>query len=501
MHLKTSLLIPIACCGVSLAQVSLPAPSSISVEEIVKQSNERRAQALEALAQGIVRVEAQNRVTDTGTGMVVSCSPERILILTALHVVKDATSVDVVFYADRSTHVPARILPSRSDLLDLAVLEVTPGPNSRLPHDIQPYHFVVSSTIQPGEDIFTANGEWVPVRNSVTRLNHDGDAQKFEYTNVSVGRGFSGGPIFDQYGNVIGMHDELTGGGNGGGNFAVGIKIDSALQTLEALDYTVPKADSKLLSQVGLGAGAPDVSRGNTPATGTEQRSLNAATSDMEHYTAAVMSRDPDRMEAEADKISNPSLANSVRTLAARLRTSASGAVPSVGTPAGQADIKSAAARNNRNRLWLQAESVLNQRNYTKALPLFQQLAESGDSESMATLGNLYYNGWGAAQNYAEAARWFQKAAEQGETRVMSTLALMYASGRGVPQNDALALQWNRKAAEVGDPIAMLGLGAFYENGRGVPKDRNQAAEWYRKAAALGNATAKQNLQRMGMSQ
>ena len=66
---------------------------------------------------------------------------------------------------------------------------------------------------------------------------------------------------------------------------------------------------------------------------------------------------------------------------------------------------------------------------------------------------------------------------------------------------DIGALPSMMQSPEVGDAMAMLGLGAFYENGRGVPKDLNQAAAWYRKAAALGNATAKQNLQRMGLSQ
>ncbi len=455
MSLKTIAIALFAWCSNALAQFP-PAPAPVpSVDDIVRQSNERRAAVIETLKQGIVRVEAQEEVKDTGTGIVISSTPERILILTALHVVKDAKSVDVIFYADRSTHVHARKLPRQSDALDLAVLEIASGPGVRLPRDITKYRFVVSSTVQPGTDVTTANGEWIPVRNSVTRLSHEGDIQKFEYTNVSVGEGFSGGPVFDQYGNVIGMHDAL----DGGGNFAVAIKIDSALQTLEALDYTVPKPESGALPvtvTVSQSGGLP-------PAATTPARQ-NSYAADMEHYQAGLLLRDPDQIEAVAKKISNQSLATVLLTRAAALRAGGAVTVPPMGIPADQAAMSAAAAKGRNSRTWLEADRYLHKRNYIKAFPLFQQLAESGDSQSMVTFAELYYNGWGTAQNYPEAARWYEKAAGEDETK------------------------------------AMTPLGSMYESGRGVPRDLKKAAEWYRKAAASGNATARQNLQRLGLN-
>jgi hypothetical protein len=38
------------------------------------------------------------------------------------------------------------------------------------------------------------------VPNTISRLSHEGNVQRLEYTNISVGVGFSGGPVFDQYG-------------------------------------------------------------------------------------------------------------------------------------------------------------------------------------------------------------------------------------------------------------------------------------------------------------
>jgi hypothetical protein len=197
-----------------------------------------RNRMIEAQARGIVKIQAEKEVKENGTGIVLSASPDRILILTALHVVKGAKKILVTFYDDRSTPVPAQKLSQFSESLDLAVLEVRPTGTFKLPANIEPHNFATNNTLQLAEHIYSVNGDWVPVPNAITRLSHDGDVQKFEYSNTSVGEGFSGGPVFDDYLNIIGMHDAL----NGDGSYAIAVKIDSALQTLQALGYDVPQA-------------------------------------------------------------------------------------------------------------------------------------------------------------------------------------------------------------------------------------------------------------------
>ena len=260
----------IASGGLSIAQTSIPD----SVQQSMQRAMQARQQQIETLKQGIVRVEAQKEVVDTGTGIVLSASPESIRILTALHVVDGARSVNVVFYGDRVTPVPARKLAQQSDTLDLAILEVTPGPGVRMPGEITPYRFRNSSLLQIGEQVWSANGEWVPVPNTITRLDHEADTRRFEYTAVSVGRGFSGGPILDNYGNIIGMHDALT----GDKHFAVGIKIDSAFQTLDALGVNTPKATDSLLGSSGpqgAGTGDPRAQAASRPAMTMSDLTVN----------------------------------------------------------------------------------------------------------------------------------------------------------------------------------------------------------------------------------
>lgn len=235
MHL-TAILLLMVLPTILTAQTT----AQSSAEQIIQQSMASRNRMIEARARGIVKIQAEKGVKDNGTGIILSASPDRILILTALHVVKGAKTILVTFYDDRSKPVPAQKLSQFSENLDLAVLEVRPTATFKLPANIEPHNFAANNTLQLGEHIYSVNGDWVPVPNAITRLSHDGDVQKFEYSNTSVGEGFSGGPVFDDYLNIVGMHDAL----NGDGSYGIAVKIDSALQTLQALGYDVPQAGS-----------------------------------------------------------------------------------------------------------------------------------------------------------------------------------------------------------------------------------------------------------------
>lgn len=272
---------------VFIAAVVVRMPAQTSTDQIVQRAMQQRQQLIESRLMGTVRVEAQKETMDLGTGLVLSSSPEKILILTALHVVDGAKSVNVFFYSDKATPVPVQVLPSHSDNLDLAVLEAQASATRKLPSNIQPFNFAANNTLEIGATIYTVDGNWTPVQNTIARLSYEGDPQKFMYTSVSVGKGFSGGPIFDQYGDVIGMHDAML----KDHSYAIGIKIDSALQVLEALNYSVPKA-GPIVMPYGLGQNAAN--RPTTPlapatpaiaqapaATGPCQKGCEAKLSDL----------------------------------------------------------------------------------------------------------------------------------------------------------------------------------------------------------------------------
>lgn len=219
------------------------APPSTSAQErtakMMQQVQAIQQQEIERLKRGIVRVVSQmDDQKEVGTGFVISSTSHSALIATALHVVQGAHSITVFFYGDQAKPVVAQKLTKHSSTLDLALLEVDFPPSSSVPASLPKYNFAANTTLYSPEQIFTVNGEGVIVPNTITRLSHEDDPQRFEYSNISVGPGFSGGPVFDAYHDIIGMHTSR----DAERSFAVAIKIDSALQVLEALGYSVPQA-------------------------------------------------------------------------------------------------------------------------------------------------------------------------------------------------------------------------------------------------------------------
>ena len=84
--------------------------------------------------------------------------------------------------------------------------------------------------------------------------------------------------------------------------------------------------------------------------------------------------------------------------------------------------------------------------------------AESGNTDAMAYLGNLYYLG-----NYR----------------------------MGITRDFNKALEWFLKAAPAGDGQILFNIARIYERGCVGERDMETAYEWYTKAAAAGNEEAK----------
>jgi hypothetical protein len=133
-----------------------------------------------------------------------------------------------------------------------------------------------------------------------------------------------------------------------------------------------------------------------------------------------------------------------------------------------------------------------------KALPLFRQAADLGDTHAMLELGNMFEYGEGVEKNYAEAKRWLSLAADRGSPEGMRDLGGLYfqGMGRSVPPDYAAAVLWFERAANNGEPDAKYDLGTMYELGLGVAKEPDKATQLYRDAAKLGNEEAKKRLAR-----
>ena len=141
-----------------------------------------------------------------------------------------------------------------------------------------------------------------------------------------------------------------------------------------------------------------------------------------------------------------------------------------------------------------EAKRCLNQKEYDKAVRIFQALADKGEVEAQYNLALCYDKGQGVPQDHSKAAYWYQKAADQGFAFAQYILALCYDKGQGVPQDHSKAAYWYQKAADQGFAFAQYILALCYDKGQGVPQDHSKAAHWYQKAADQNLPGAQLNL-------
>ena len=162
------------------------------------------------------------QVSALGSGFVIDSSG---LIVTNDHVIEGAESITVTL--EDGTNLPATVV-GRDDETDLALLRVKPA--SPLPAA----HFGDSDQARIGDWVI-AIGNPFGLGSSVTAgivsaRNRDiaeGPYDDFIQTDAPINRGNSGGPLFDQNGNVVGVTSALF--SPSGGSVGVGFAIPSSL--------------------------------------------------------------------------------------------------------------------------------------------------------------------------------------------------------------------------------------------------------------------------------
>ncbi len=166
-----------------------------------------------------------------------------------------------------------------------------------------------------------------------------------------------------------------------------------------------------------------------------------------------------------------------------------------------------------------------------KALDLYVQAADRGDSEAKYIAGGMYYKGYGTVKdltkaftylynaaldgsstpdsqkllgqfflqginvpkNYSEAMKWYTLAAENGDRDAQSELGFLYYTGKGGERNFAKAFHWYEKSAFQGLAVSQYSLGVMYFSGTGVDTaDMLQSYGWFSLAAAQGHVAARQ---------
>jgi len=120
-----------------------------------------------------------------------------------------------------------------------------------------------------------------------------------------------------------------------------------------------------------------------------------------------------------------------------------------------------------------------------KAKQLLKQAVDKNVPRGFDCLGWWYFE---EEKDYTKALNLFQKAADAGYSGGMVDVGYMYENGYGVETDKSKALDMYLKAAECGSAIGLCNAGYFYEQGIGVDQDHEKALQYYLASAAKGNA-------------
>lgn len=135
------------------------------------------------------------------------------------------------------------------------------------------------------------------------------------------------------------------------------------------------------------------------------------------------------------------------------------------------------------------AQAAYDRGKYAAALDLWQPLADQGNADAQAGLGNMYLGGYGVARDEGSAMAWFRKAAEQGHARSQFSVGSLYYARKEFGP----AASWYRRSAEQGNAVAQIRLARMYAEGAGVPRDTIQAFKWFTVAMRGSDSYAQTN--------
>ena len=121
-----------------------------------------------------------------------------------------------------------------------------------------------------------------------------------------------------------------------------------------------------------------------------------------------------------------------------------------------------------------------------KSLEWFERAAEGGLPLAQTRAANMRLGGLGAPPSIEKAFKLFLAAAKGGQIQAQSNVGVMYLEGWGTEKNLKEAYYWLWKAANQGEAVSQRNIGLMYLHGIYLEKDIDKARRWLSKAAAQG---------------
>ncbi len=146
------------------------------------------------------------------------------------------------------------------------------------------------------------------------------------------------------------------------------------------------------------------------------------------------------------------------------------------------------------------AKEHLKNKQYEKALNLFQKEADKGNVIAIYSIAKMYQRDLLGKENIPKAQEYFaqtlkgflvlEPTADKMQPYIWYHLGRLYNFGYGTERNFSEALKWFQKAAMSDNGYAQYSLGSLYYYGNGTVQNYEKAFEWFKKSADNGNIYA-----------
>ena len=146
------------------------------------------------------------------------------------------------------------------------------------------------------------------------------------------------------------------------------------------------------------------------------------------------------------------------------------------------------------------ARELLDDKQYEKALELFQKEADKGNVPAIYSIAKMYQRGLLGKESVPKAQEYFaqtlkgflalEPSADKMQPYIWYHIGRLYNFGYGTKQDNTEAFKWFQKAAAADNSYAQYSLGSLYFYGNSVPQNYEKAFEYYKLSADQDNAYA-----------
>lgn len=137
-------------------------------------------------------------------------------------------------------------------------------------------------------------------------------------------------------------------------------------------------------------------------------------------------------------------------------------------------------------QLFLKGKSCEEEGDYDRAVKLYNEASDKGNTKAMVNLGFCYEGGGGVVIDQKRAYDMFSRAASLGDPKGMAKKGVMLCEGKGCAQDTVEGVALLEKSALLNEPNALRVMVIACMMGRyGVPRDKARGISYLKQGAAI----------------